>query len=328
MAFSIADPDIPVHASKIDGKLYLYAKSCDPLLSDFYALRKWKKKLNEDTSKSRIECSCDTEDAICKVDISKVASDILSEYEGVTSDFDGPNCWNASLVASKILPYPRYSTAEEMYFWLNSPLCHEVSRKSEMEPGDVIAIRDENNEEYHAFIYISPDLAFSKNGNFHREPYGLTPTKMVYQFYDVFDECERTLTNQTVQGEYCLKSAQIFRCQSWEDFWREENLSNQQVQAADKISNIECIISKGVFDRNNPIDEKLLKDSLNIILELAKSNGGQIDPRESGHYKDLPPITNKKKSQKVDDLFWDSIAQRVDATLTQINIIYPYSIRD
>jgi len=99
--------------------------------------------------------------------------------------FDGPNCWNAALKAVRILPHFRFTNAREMYFYSKSPLCYPIE-PSEKQPGDIGLIRAEQVAgpgEFHAFVMVSENGVYSKNGMKQSTPYVYWTLDAVLRFY-------------------------------------------------------------------------------------------------------------------------------------------------
>lgn len=106
-------------------------------------------------------------------------------------DFDGPNCLNGALVATKILPFNRYTSNSEMQAILHSDICQEVHR-SERSKGDIGLIFDlgkkaNPNIISHAFYYIDDSISFEKRGFAKVEPYHLVSTDTILADYEVED---------------------------------------------------------------------------------------------------------------------------------------------
>jgi hypothetical protein len=83
---------------------------------------------------------------------------------------DGPNCWGSALAITGLATAVRHATAEEMSYWMESPLCRPVVAPAPLQPGDVIAVRFlPYGGEYHAAVYFSDDVLVQKP-NFSKSP--------------------------------------------------------------------------------------------------------------------------------------------------------------
>lgn len=99
--------------------------------------------------------------------------------------FDGPNCWNAALKAVRILPHFRYSNAREMNFYSRSPLCSQIDA-SEKQAGDIGLVRAEQVAgpgEFHAFVMVTENGVYSKNGMKQTTPYVYWSLEAILRWY-------------------------------------------------------------------------------------------------------------------------------------------------
>jgi hypothetical protein len=87
-----------------------------------------------------------------------------------------------------------------MNFWMTSPLCQERKPDESPAPGDIIAIRDDTGGEVHGFIYLTGDLAYSKNGYAQGTRYELQSPKKVFDVYDVPVDCQRFYQKPPTRG--------------------------------------------------------------------------------------------------------------------------------
>lgn len=138
---------------------------------------------------------------------------------GLKLTHNGPNCWGTTLSFHGNSEKPRFVWPEEMLYWLESPVCRKLSPGEPMMPGDVINVfypehvfdasdlgadagsnfwkvlypnrytplrapPSIQSTEYDGFLhsvtYISPDLAFGKDGPAADEPFYFHPLRMVY----------------------------------------------------------------------------------------------------------------------------------------------------
>jgi hypothetical protein len=116
--------------------------------------------------------------------------------------FDGPNCWNAALKAVRILPHFRYSNAREMNFYSKSPLCYQIDA-SEKQIGDIGLIRADQVAgpgEYHAFVMVTENGVYSKNGMKQTTSYVYWSLEAVLRWYTspplplIFIRCQSLAT--------------------------------------------------------------------------------------------------------------------------------------
>lgn len=304
--------------------ILLKATDCDILDKQANAIRQWSESIGEPTV-ANSHCSCHMgatnelglPELECSIDVTNISPLIVNQLHGERPAFSGPNCWNTSLVAAKILPHPRYSSADEMEFWMNSPLCQERPIDEEPQPGDVIAIR-KNGNEYHGFIFISPEISFSKNGFYQGQPYGIMPTQYVYNVYKVQNNCQRV----DHSDENCNPTTQILSCQSWDSFIGNGRLGQIEDKTMREIERIECLVSKKSLYNDVPdFDKDFISKNLDALNYLAVSNGGQLQ-RNKNYYDDVPLNQRGPASEKETNLFWDSIRHRINSLTTQLSNLW------
>lgn len=172
---------------------------------------------------------------------------LLKRVEGICPTAPGPNCWNATLVASEILPHLRYAEHYEMSFWMNSPLCRAVKAREKLAPGDVIAIRYHGEEE-HGFVYLSEEMSFSKNGYTTDSSYELQSPRDVFNLYEVPTDCRRADPNSSVDRFRCPRQANYFRCQSLGSYLKTyPQLAKKYRCMTEQFSKLEAKVSRSAF---------------------------------------------------------------------------------
>jgi hypothetical protein len=178
-----------------ENKVLLRDTSCYKVREMASTLLAWTKNIGEDkncTPLTNAKMSVESGGA-CELEITQCIPDHVAEFQGVHPRFYGPNCWNLALVMKKILPNLRYTTPEEMAFYMRPPLCRQLKNDEKKIPGDLGAIRDvyeKNAIESHGFIYISENMAYSKNGYSNEQPYSLQKLENVYKVYGVPNKSE------------------------------------------------------------------------------------------------------------------------------------------
>ena len=267
-------------------QILLLSKECSNLIKQATALSAWKSK--QKSLPLETKCSCD--ESTCKLDVSAFLPQLVVEKQGTCSAHDGPNCWNNSLVSTGILPHLRYTTPEEMNFWMTSPLCQERKPDESPAPGDIIAIRDESGGEVHGFINLTGDLAYSKNGYAQGTRYELQSPKKVFDVYDVPVECQR-FYQKPPQGVKCDNYANYFKCDSIDDFLNKNPISDQELKDTWlTVNNYECENSDLAFSPNlSPPFMSLMKTSVTAIQKMALDKGKltKIDPNEKFLWKGI-----------------------------------------
>ncbi len=254
-----------VGVKKESGKIFLTGKSCALLMKQANAIHRWKnpslKNLNPNI------CSCSEN---CSINVTQIVPQIVQEKQEVCSLSDGPNCWNSSLVTSGILPNLRYSTGPEMKFWMESPLCRERSPNEEIEPGDVVAIRDSSGDEVHGFIHITEELSFSKNGYSKNAKYSLQSPSGVFEVYGVEAKCRREFKKPSSE-KACALYANYFKCEPIDEYLKANPIKNsEQLDTWKALDSFECEISGIALSNFFKKDQvELFKLSISSIQSLA-----------------------------------------------------------
>lgn len=251
--------DVDVYRENDEIKIAAF--DCMQIQGEVDNIKKWSKKTINKIKND--ECICN--DGYCSMNIKNVLPDIVKFYQDKRPDVNGPNCWNSTLVTAGILPHHRYSTPEEMKFWMNSPLCKEKKINEKLMPGDVIAIREKNSE-YHGFVYVSDKLAWSKNGFSKRAKYKTQGLKDVYDLYGVSPECQRVESGSSD----CQKYANIYKCEPWDEYWSKVDEATKAKVDEDierSLNHVECNLSEALND-SSTIDKQLVDLLENTILIL------------------------------------------------------------
>lgn len=251
----------------------------------------------------------------------------------------GPNCWNATLVATGILPELRYSTYKEMTFWMNSKFCREKDLDEPIEIGDVIAIRElltgaNTYSEVHGFIYMDEKLSFSKNGATKKEPYLLQSTDMVFSSYNVLKECRR-IKGIPKDDLKCLQRwANIYKCEAIKplsirakDIFEDkiESEKNNNLKHIWLVEKLDHLISKIIFNNSKNIlgDDDVIKDikgldSVEYINEISEKKLRQILINSiSSEIKFFTSKITKSKNENQISLFKEA-GIRLEALLHQV----------
>lgn len=278
--------------------IFLKGSSCEILDKEAGTLAEWTKKVKEIPS-DQAECKCSN--SVCTKEVSAVLPEIVNSTQFVKPSFSGPNCWNASLVAAKIIPQLRYSTPQEMDFWVKSPLCKEKKSGEKLAPGDIVAIMHKTDGQFHGFVNISENLAFSKNGTENDNPYTLQDPKNVFKVYEVKPECERVDN----PGK-CKTYAKYYSCMSMEDYRKTKGSQDKELMdTIVAVNNLECSLSKTLFeapDFNGSNFDNFLTTNLEVLNELI-----------SEKFLD-------KKSKPEDAILWEGLYYQVGALMQQVQI--------
>lgn len=252
-----------VRVSKERGRIYLIGQDCKVLDKEGEALSKWTTSIKEQAQNKA--CSCSR--GVCKKEVTTALPEFVEAYQFKHVPTDGPNCWNATLVAAKIVPQVRYTSDLEMNFWMYSPLCTERRPGEPPQPGDIIAIRDSTYKEVHGFVYISENLSFSKNGYDREVPYSLQDPNVVFDVYRVPENCRRV--HGTAPS--CSAYANYYSCMSMDDYLKVNPIKDAVAKKAyEQLSDAECQISEAVLSGTIGAQMKhFINVNLHVINTLA-----------------------------------------------------------
>lgn len=219
----------------------------------------------------------------CQIDVTSCVPPTVLRLQGSNAKTEGPNCWNLALVMKGILPHLRFSSPEEMSFYMRPPLCRALRPNETKMPGDIGAIRtvsDNEVRESHGFIYISEDVAFSKNGTHASAPYMLQSLENVYQTYQVPNQNE-CRGNQISTSSSCENGTSFYRCTSMQSYLN----SHPQIPAQLKTS----LRNFGIFESCledqytegstlSSTAQTNLEDSVKVLTAYLEQNRAQNRP--------------------------------------------------
>jgi hypothetical protein len=288
---------VPVAVSRgEDAALVLSGADCAVLERQASALAQWRAGLHEAAGAPET-CGC-AGDA-CSLKVSEAAPDFVNRFHGVKAGRWGPNCWNTALVAAKILAAPSFTSPEEMTFWMKSPLCRALGGGELPRPGDIIAIRSQAGEEVHGFVYLTPELSFSKNYLTAMAPYALQGPEEVYQEFPVAPECR--LPGNAAPG--CAFRSDYFRCTPLADYLPAANAPDADyARTAAAVASAENSVSDLVLRWKTDPELKARAPQI-----LAAANDILLPARALAAGRP--------------GLLWNALALRIDSLLHQISLI-------
>lgn len=104
----------------------------------------------------------------CVVDVTDCLPRKVVGVHKLSTQQDGPNCWNTSLVMQRVLPFLRETSFFEYESYIRSPFCKEIPIPQLLKAGDIGSIEAQDGNDrtnhIHSFIYINPRLVFHKLG--------------------------------------------------------------------------------------------------------------------------------------------------------------------
>lgn len=311
---SVGDQTIHVERD-LSGRIILSAASCDILESQVTGLSDWSTKLGDNHS-AGAACTCEEGNEgneKCQVDVTKVVPDVVRKLQGFLPEYTGPNCWNAALVIGKIVPELRYSDPSEMTFWLDSPLCRELPADEKSKAGDIVAVRDKDGVEQHAYIYVTEQIAFSKNGAENTAPYTLESPWNVLFRYDVREGCRKVLGDVDPR---CPNYTNFYDCEPLDDFMSGLKTAPTQKfqETSSEVSDVEMQLS----------NLALHGDHKKYLFFSTKQNPSALKAALTNRIAVLRMISEEevKKPHTADEEFlWKSLTVRLDSTAQQIKDI-------
>jgi hypothetical protein len=298
LLLSSSIPSFCQEITRVRDRIILSDRSCAVVMDVTKSLSDWMEKSIHDKSKS---CPINLRSPVqkngkCTYDITDCVPDHVVKYQGVNPKYQGPNCFNLTLVMNNILPALRYVSPDEVAFYLNPPICRELKNEEKREAGDIGAIRQitVNKErtgamvdEYHAFVYISDKIAYSKNGYAQTSPYGLLPLEKVYELYNINKnkECRENELNPRAD---CKFVTSYFRCISMEEYLAQtKNVSVEVKNTFATLEGYEQCLEKKMMSATpvSAIAQNNVKDSVMALAvylnaELEKNNTEQIKNKE------------------------------------------------
>ena len=225
------------------------------------------------------------------------------------TNLDGPNCWGTALRAANLIPGFRFASANEISFWMKSPLCQQLINQDPL-PGDLYLLREKVNNtfrEIHAMTYIAANLVFDKGGSQGQYGYKIADMFRRIRFQSNFvnpDQCTG------VEGfpPQCTSVLHHFRCHSFESF-RHSKVKFDQIsfnQLSEKVQfflnevlDLEIQLSE-ILENKKPINSAILQKH----QRLLKIGIGEIS---SDITNDTPLVTHSKS----ESFLWTNLLFRL-----------------
>ena len=158
----------------------------------------------------------------------------------------GPNCWNSVLYVNQATDHIRFVQPDEFQRSLPFLGCYKKDLK-DLATGDIVRINDKKSEEQHAFVYISENLSFTKNGPETKASYQIVSTESILKNYDVDSEC---LLPEHSKSEKCLAQVFIYSCDMGIVSQQRYKFSNDEMNM--KISDVEKRLEYIIINYRNP----------------------------------------------------------------------------
>ena len=107
-------------------QILITGKDCSEVLPHAQSIMEWSLKISPTFELKMPRCYCSDDD--CNVDVLKVSPPFVKEYTKFSggysnaSAYNGPNCFNAALLATRTLVTPSFTHPQELTYLLSSPL--------------------------------------------------------------------------------------------------------------------------------------------------------------------------------------------------------------
>ena len=266
-----------------EGKITLTGPHCNELVEQELSLRNWTMNFKETPgAKNTPIRTINNED--CQLVVHDSVPSIIKKIQDFKSSWNGPNCWNTTLFLTQLNSVIRFTSDQEMSFWMDSPYCRELAETETAQPGDLIAIRrsqpiaQRQFEEVHGMIFISEALVFSKNTSSSMSSYHIQRGSLIYQNFHVDDSD-------------CLKvKGHPSRCHIWANYFRCKSPLNDRellekknplfASLSQKVGEIETFLSQFVIANQGNFKnqrEQLLID-LSLLEKQLNENIIKQDP--------------------------------------------------
>jgi hypothetical protein len=220
----------------------------------------------------------------CRVDVTDSLPRFIREHDGLSPDVNGPNCWDTALAFSHMVPGLRYASAEELRFFMHPPFCRPLGLGEPYQPGDIVNIRANyvtgEDEEYHAFIWISDQICFSKNGLRHDAPMQLQSLSDVLTRYHVGQSPICRNGEGRGRGE-CPLYVEYFRCTG--DGNPDGPVTPALHVAWDDMRRLECAVSDRAFGSTGGVSRTSLHELLDEVSLAVGTHVGSA-PESEGVY--------------------------------------------
>jgi len=302
-------------------QLILKAESCDIVKEQIKALSGWTVRIGENlispaNAMPILNPKPDSNGLIlkCFANITGIVPQVVRMYHGTNPSYDGPNCWNSSLVVSHLLPAIRYSTSEEMSLWMDSPFCQALKDDQALIAGDVVAVREAESEttteEIHGFIYLTNQLSFSKNGYAQTSPFALQALENVFQVYGVDQKpiCRRTskIENQ------CYRYANYYRCHPIDKELKAYESNNSEFKNTEATLNKwETVVSQVAI---TGVQGSFQRDQALVEIQA-------VEPTIDRWVVKLTPAALLSGTARKALFLWKTLSLRASSTIEQLSLI-------
>jgi hypothetical protein len=142
-------------------------------------------------------------------------------------NFNGPNCWNSVLYAKNMHQGLHFS-ANEVEFWLSTPLCESVVGMPKN--GDILNINEITDAgaimEYHSFLALTDKIAFNKKSDLKTDPYEIVFIEDYLDKSNIDSDCR--FMGFSKSSSKCPFVVNSFRCKKFDSIL--DNLPKEHQQ--------------------------------------------------------------------------------------------------
>lgn len=164
------------------------------------------------------------------------------------------------MLMSGITRCPRFANSQEFSLAMSLPVCKLIRRPADLRPGDIGAIRTRSffdwAAESHGFIYLSPVLAFSKNGYRKERPFEFLPVNDVLKHYGA-----------DPANEACAHSASTAPagCKTWVNYYRCDSISAWVGEGLEGVPRAEAALFSAIEDDLSERECAAYRDAFEIV---------------------------------------------------------------
>lgn len=203
----------------------------------------------------------------------------LIKLSGMTPQLNGPNSWNSVLYVNGFVKTLRFSSEDELNYWLKSPHCRKVSAHEPLQFADVSRIRT-YEQDIHSMIYVNSEISFSKNTSLAGDSYGAIRSSLVHSMYRLENNC-------FTSG--CTRWVEYYRCQYLKVYDQDHN-KLFYIYVRDRLDQIESRLEAFLFTQVTDIDKvhnfgRHLQSEARQILEHLNSEGQNLSTQNQQLFK-------------------------------------------
>jgi hypothetical protein len=203
----------------------------------------------------------------------------LIKLSGRTPLLNGPNCWNSVLYLHGFVKTLRFSSEDELNYWLTGPFCRKLAPFELVQFSDVSRIRTQE-QDIHSMIFLDPELSFSKNTSLAGDAYDSLRSSLVHSMYRLEKNC---LTSE------CTRWVEYYRCNYSKASDRDHD-KPIYVYLRSHLDQIEQDLESFLFSKPADIEMarsygRLLQSEVVQIQDYLKSDGQKLSTQNQQLFK-------------------------------------------